>query len=63
MEIFEEVLGFITKGFKAREARLQASKIQHMCRTSKSASMKRYINKRESPPCPIDKVAIDEYFK
>jgi hypothetical protein len=25
--------------------------------------MKRYINKRESPPCPIDEVEIYEYFK
>jgi hypothetical protein len=25
--------------------------------------MKRYINKRESPPCPIDEVEIYERFK
>jgi hypothetical protein len=53
----------IAKGFKGVTARLQASKIQDIYRTSKSAAMKRYINKRESPSCPIDEVEIYEYFK
>jgi hypothetical protein len=52
----------IVKGFKRVAARLKASKIQDTYRTSKSAAMKRYINKRGSLPCPIDEVEVYEYF-
>jgi hypothetical protein len=53
----------IAKGFKGVTARLQTSKIQDAYRTSKSAVMKKCINKRESSPCPIDEVEIYKYFK
>jgi hypothetical protein len=52
----------IAKGFKRVAARLEASKIQDIYPTSKSTAKKRYINKRELPPCPIDEVEIDKYF-
>jgi hypothetical protein len=53
----------IAKGFKGVAARLQTSKIQDTYRISKSAAMKRYTNKRESPPCPIEKVEIYQHFE
>jgi hypothetical protein len=49
----------IATGFKGVTARRQTPKIQDTSQTSTNATMKRQINKRESPPCPIDKVEID----
>jgi hypothetical protein len=53
----------IAEGFKGVAPKLQAPKIQDTYRISKSEAMKRYINKRESPPYPIGEVEVYEYFK
>jgi hypothetical protein len=48
----------IANGFGGAAQRSQAWRVQDTYRTSKSATMKRYINKRESPPCPIEEKKI-----
>jgi hypothetical protein len=43
--------------------RFQAWKIQETYRTSKSAAMRRFINKKESPPCQIEEEKICQHFR
>jgi hypothetical protein len=58
-KIFEE----IAKDSEGVAKRLQAWRVQDTYRTSKSVAMKRYVNKRESPPCPIEENEICDYFR
>jgi hypothetical protein len=37
-------------------------KVQDTYGTSKSAAMKKCINKKESPPCPVEQDTICKYF-
>jgi hypothetical protein len=55
-----EAIADETKGMTERFTR---QKIQDTYRTSKSTVMKKYINKQESPPCPIDQNVICKYFQ
>jgi hypothetical protein len=53
----------ITNETKETAERFKRSRIQDTYRTSKSIAMKKYINKQESPPCPIDQDRIYDYFQ
>jgi hypothetical protein len=53
----------IAKGSEEMMKRVQAWKVQDTYRISKNAAMKRYINKRESPPCPIEEEKVCECFR
>jgi hypothetical protein len=43
--------------------RFQAWRVQDIYRNSKSAATKKYINKKESPSCPIDEENICQHFR
>jgi hypothetical protein len=53
----------IVKEFQGVAQRLQALRVQDTYQTSESAAMKRHINKREWPLCPIEKEKICKYFQ
>jgi hypothetical protein len=53
----------ITKGFEEMAEKYRDWIVQDTYRISKSAAMKRYINKKESPPCPIEEGKIYDYFQ
>jgi hypothetical protein len=58
-----KIIEEIAKDPEGVAKRLQAWRIQDRYRISKSVAMKRYINKRESPPCPIEEEKICEYYR
>jgi uncharacterized C2H2 Zn-finger protein len=51
------------KQINAAKANPQMRRVQESYRTSKSITMRRYINQQFSPPCPIDKETITEHFR
>jgi hypothetical protein len=53
----------MVNGFGGVAQRLQAWRVQNTYMTSKSAAMKRYINKRESRPCLIEEEKIYQHFR
>jgi hypothetical protein len=58
-KIFEET----AKDFQGVAKRLQTWTVQETSRTSKSVAMKRYVNKRESPPFPIEEEEICAHYR
>jgi hypothetical protein len=52
----------VSKEIEGMGAKAHALRVQDAYRTSKSVAMKRYVEKKESPKCAIDKEVIEQHF-
>jgi hypothetical protein len=53
----------VSEELREMNKRAQALKVQEAYRTSKAIAMKRFIDKQQSPQCPIDMTKVTDHFK
>jgi hypothetical protein len=56
------IMSEVSEELEGMNERVQAQKVQEAYRTSKSIAMRKYIDKVQSPPCPIEVATVRAHF-